>query len=62
MVGDFFTKPFQGALFYKLRAIILNIPSPESGDSPLSQAARPTTSSAQHTTVSVSQECVGDWG
>jgi hypothetical protein len=33
MVGDFFTKPLQSALFYKLRAIILNIPSPESGDS-----------------------------
>jgi hypothetical protein len=58
MVGDFFTKPLQGALFYKLRAIILNIPSPESGDSPLSRAARTTTSSDNN----VSQECVGDWG
>jgi hypothetical protein len=60
MVGDFFTKPLQGAPFYKLRAIILNIPSPESGDSPLSQAARTTTSSAQHTTMSISPECGGD--
>jgi hypothetical protein len=26
MVADFFTKPLQGSLFRKLRAIILNIP------------------------------------
>ena len=26
MVADFFTKPLQGSLFQKLRAIILNIP------------------------------------
>jgi hypothetical protein len=26
MVADFFTKPLQGSLFWKLRAIILNTP------------------------------------
>ena len=25
MIGDFFTKPLQGALFYKLRALVLNL-------------------------------------
>ena len=36
MVGDFFTKPLQGSLFYKLRARILNIPYQEQADTPLS--------------------------
>jgi hypothetical protein len=31
MVADFFTKPLQGSLFRKLRAIILNIPNRPSG-------------------------------
>ena len=35
MVADFFTKPLQGSLFRKLRAIILNIP----GRTPSSDAA-----------------------
>ena len=39
MVADFFTKHHQGSLFWKLRAIILNIPgcAPSTGDAAASQ-------------------------
>jgi hypothetical protein len=46
MIGDFFTKPLQGALFYKLRARVLNL-SPD-GVLPVSS------------TFASPQECVGD--
>ena len=46
MLGDFFTKPLQGALFYKLRAHVLNL-SPD-GVLPVSS------------TLGSPQECVGD--
>lgn len=28
MIGDFFTKPLQGYLFYKLRALVMNMDEP----------------------------------
>jgi len=46
MIGDFFTKPLQGTLFYKLRALVLNL-SPD-GVLPVSS------------TFGSPQECVGD--
>jgi hypothetical protein len=32
MVADFFTKPLQGYLFYKLRALVMNLPAPTRTD------------------------------
>ena len=38
MLGDFFTKPLQGYLFKKLRAMIMNLPlpTPPADDAPMS--------------------------
>ena len=62
MVADFFTKPLQGALFYKLRALVLNLPYYPESDSPLSVSD--TASNEADRVVDnpngVSQECVGD--
>jgi len=57
MVGDYFTKPLQGSLFYKLRATILNIPAPDDDDAPQSTASRVNTT--MPSTGAASQECVG---
>ena len=34
MIADFFTKPLQGALFRKFRAIIMNLPVDDTGHQP----------------------------
>jgi hypothetical protein len=51
MLGDFFTKPLQGYLFKKLRALILNLPP--SQDYTLM-------ADATNIPAAPSQECVGE--